>query len=128
LHFQYVDVLEQIAVINEQEVCCLVDPAALDPEVRSLGDQLAVSRDLLVALADPARQDLVQVLARAEFNVGDIADRVTLSRPTVSHHLNILRRSGLVHVRKQGREYYYRLNKQRIVGTLQTLLDSLTCC
>ncbi len=41
---------------------------------------------------------------------------------------NILRRAGLVRVRKQGREMYYRLKKERIVGTLQGLLDSLTCC
>jgi len=109
-------------------MCCLVDPSALDPEVRTLGDHLALSRDLLIALADPMRQDLVQILARAELNVGDIAERVTLSRPTVSHHLNILRLAGLVRVRKQGREMYYRLNKDRIVGTLQSLLDSLTCC
>jgi ArsR family transcriptional regulator, arsenate/arsenite/antimonite-responsive transcriptional repressor len=119
-------VLQPIAVLNEQDVCCLVDPSALDAEV--LGGHLAVSRDLLTALADPMRQDLVQLLARAELNVGDIADRVTLSRPTVSHHLNILRRAGLLRVRKQGREMYYRLNKEPIVATLQGLLDSLTCC
>ena len=120
--------LQRIDVLNEADLCCLVDPAALDPEVRTLGDHLALSRDLLIALADPMRQDLVQILARAELNVGDIAERVTLSRPTVSHHLNILRRAGLVRVRKSGREMYYRLNKERIVGTLQDLLDSLTCC
>src|SRR5947199_1510515 len=115
-------------MIDGQDLCCLVDPDALDPEVRSLGEHLAVSRDLLIALADPMRQDLVQLLARAELNVSDIAERVTLSRPTVSHHLNLLRRAGLVRVRKQGREMYYRLDKERIVGTLQALLDSLTCC
>ena len=115
-------------MLNESDTCCLVDPSALDPEVRTLGDHLALSRDLLIALADPMRQDLVQILARAELNVGDIAEHVTLSRPTVSHHLNILRRAGLVRVRKQGREMYYRLNKDRIVATLQGLLDSLTCC
>jgi DNA-binding transcriptional ArsR family regulator len=93
-----------------------------------LGEHLAVSRDLLTALADPMRQDLVQLLARTELNVGEIAERVTLSRPTVSHHLNLLRRAGLVRVRKQGREMYYRLNAEPIVGTLQGLLDSLTCC
>jgi DNA-binding transcriptional ArsR family regulator len=71
-------------------------PGALDPEIRTLGDHLALSRDLLIALADPMRQDLVQILARAELNVGEIADHVTLSRPTVSHHLNILRRAGRV--------------------------------
>jgi len=121
-------VLQPIHVIDQEDVCCLVDPAALDPAVRSLGDHLAISRNLLLALADPMRQDLVQLLARQELNVGDIAERVTLSRPTVSHHLNILRRAGLVRVRKQGREMYYRLNKDRIVGTLQGLLESLTCC
>ena len=120
--------LQRIHLIGEEEVCCLIDPGALDADVRTLGEHLATSRDLLIALADPMRQDMVQLLARAELNVGEIAQRVTLSRPTVSHHLNILRRAGLVRVRKQGREMYYRLNKERIVGTLQGLLDSLTCC
>src|SRR5438034_10676155 len=98
----------------DQDECCLVDPGSLDLEVRSLGEHLAISRDLLTALADPMRQDLVQLLARAELNVGDIAERVTLSRPTVSHHLNILRRAGLVRVRKQAREMYYLLNNAPI--------------
>lgn len=120
--------LERIAIVGDQDVCCLVDPAALDPEVRSLGEHLAVSRNLLLALADPMRQDLVQLLARSELNVGEIAERVTLSRPTVSHHLNLLRRAGLVRVRKHGREMYYRLNKEPIAATLKGLLDSLTCC
>ena len=35
-------------MLNEQDTCCLVDPGALDPEVRTLGDHLAVSRDLLI--------------------------------------------------------------------------------
>src|SRR5438132_12222594 len=98
-------------MVDAPDVCCLVDPGALDAEVRSLGDHLALSRDLLIALADPMRQDLVQLLARAELNVGEVAERVTLSRPTVSHHLSILRRAGLVRVRKHGREVFYRLNK-----------------
>lgn len=120
--------LERIAVLNSQDSCCLVDPSGLDPEVRTLGEHLAISRDLLTALADPMRQDLVQLLARAELNVGEIAERVTLSRPTVSHHLLILKRAGLVRARKQGREVYYRLNKAPIVATLQGLVESLTCC
>src|SRR5437868_13795899 len=115
-------------MVDAPDVCCLVEPTALDAEVRTLGEHLAVSRDLLTALADPMRQDLVQLLARAELNVGEIAERVTLSRPTVSHHLNLLRRAGLVRVRKHGREMYYRLNKEPIAATLQGLLDSLTCC
>jgi Methyltransferase domain len=52
-------VLERIGLLAENEppdVCCLVDPGALDQDVRTLGDHLAVSRDLLIALADPMRK------------------------------------------------------------------------
>ena len=70
------------------------------------------------------RQDLVQPLARDVLNAGEIAGRVTLSRPTVSRHLNLLRRAGLVRVRMQRREMYYRLNKEQIVATLEDLSTS----
>ncbi len=104
------------------DVCCL------SPEVRDLREHLQASREMLIALGDPARQDLVQVLARGELNVTEIAARIDLSRPTVSHHLGILRRAGLTRTRKQGKEVYYRLDKERIVADLSGLLDSLTCC
>ena len=110
------------------ESCCLVDPGALSPEVRVLGDHLVASRDMLSALGDPARQDLVQLLARGELNVGELAAKVSLSRPTVSHHLGVLRRAGLVRARKQGKEAYYRLDKDHIVAVLEGLVESLTCC
>lgn len=106
----------------------MIDVQCLDPQVRTLRDHLRASTEMLNALSDPARQDLVQVLARGELNAGQIAARFSLSRPTVSHHLGILRRAGLVRARKQGKEVYYRLDKERIVTTLQALLDCLTCC
>ncbi|MBV9327164.1 MAG: helix-turn-helix transcriptional regulator [Chloroflexi bacterium] len=115
-------------MIDDVDVGCLRDADCLDPEVRALGTQLVACRALLDALAEPMRQDLVQVLARSELNVANVADRVTVSRPTVSHHLNVLRRAGLVRARKRGREMYYRLNKDRIVGSLHQLIDCLTCC
>ena len=106
----------------------LIDLCCLTPEVRTLRGHLLASREMLEALADPARQDLVQVLARNEMNVGPIAARINLSRPTVSHHLGILRRAGLVRIRKQGKEIYYRLDKDAIISTLEGLVESLTCC
>ena len=111
-----------------EDACCLVAPDALSPAVRDLRDHLVASRDLLDALADSARQDLVQLLARDELNVTGIAQKVTLSRPTVSHHLGILKRAGLVRTRKVGREVFYRLDKPRITATLQGLVSSLNCC
>jgi DNA-binding transcriptional ArsR family regulator len=106
----------------------LIDVCCLDPEVKTLREHLFDSTAMLAALADPARQDLVLVLARNELNVTDVAARIDLSRPTVSHHLGILRRAGLVRARKQGKEVYYRLDKDSIVNRLAGLVECLTCC
>lgn len=122
---QYVDVVQRIIVSEADGPCCLRAPELLGPEVRRLRQHLLASRDLLEALADPARQDLVPLLARGELNVGEIAAHVTLSRPTVSHHLLVLKRAGLVRTRKQGREVFYRLNNATVRGALQRLADSL---
>ncbi len=105
-----------------------IDACCLAPEVQTLRQHLVASREMLMALADPARQDLVQLLARGERNVSEIVAHISLSRPTVSHHLGVLRRAGLVRARKQGKEVFYRLDKARITRTLEGLLESLNCC
>jgi ArsR family transcriptional regulator, arsenate/arsenite/antimonite-responsive transcriptional repressor len=114
--------LQHVDETSRIDVCCL------EPEVLPLREHLMASREMLSALSDPARQDLVQVLARDELNVTDIASRISLSRPTVSHHLGILRRAGLVRSRKVGKEVFYHLDKSHISATLEGLLDSLNCC
>lgn len=43
-------------------------------------------------------------------NVGELADVLGLTQPTVSHHLKQLRRAGLVDLRKRGRSHYCALN------------------
>ena len=91
-------------------------------------DHLAASRDMLIVLADPIRQDLVQLFARDELNVGEIAERVTLSSSDRFAPLEFAAPRRPVPVWKQGRETYYRLNKEPTVAALQGLPDSLTCC
>jgi DNA-binding transcriptional ArsR family regulator len=59
-------------------------------------------------MADPTRRSVMGMLARDELAVSDIAGRLTISQPAVSQHLGVLKRSGLVRERKQGRFRYYR--------------------
>ncbi len=47
-------------------------------------------------------------------SVGDIAAALGVTQPTVSHHLAILRRAGLVHVRPDGRQTYYTLDQAQV--------------
>ncbi len=65
------------------------------------------------AIADPTRRGILDLLRRGSLNAGAIAHRFPeISRPAVSKHLAILRRSRLVLVRRRGRELRYNLNAE----------------
>ncbi len=66
--------------------------------------------EVLAALADPVRRELVALLARGEVAAGDLADRFPVSRPAISRHLRVLREAGLVRVRADGRRRLYALD------------------
>jgi DNA-binding transcriptional ArsR family regulator len=66
--------------------------------------------DCFRALADPTRRAVLDLLARAELSVSDLAERFTISQPAVSQHLAVLRSARLVRERKQGRFRFYRAN------------------
>jgi predicted transcriptional regulator len=64
----------------------------------------------LKALADDSRLTLLRLLNDAELTVGDLAAKVDLGEPTVSHHLARLREAGLVTLRMAGNQRFYRVN------------------
>ncbi|WNQ10123.1 metalloregulator ArsR/SmtB family transcription factor [Paenibacillus aurantius] len=66
---------------------------------------------LFQALSDPARQDIILLLAEKErLSVNEIAEHSRLSRPAISHHLKIMRETGLVALERQGTQRYYFLS------------------
>ena len=67
--------------------------------------------EALKTLADDKRLMILQLLNEREHSVGDLAERVKLTEPTVSHHLARLRESGLVTLRMSGTQHYYSLHK-----------------
>jgi ArsR family transcriptional regulator, arsenate/arsenite/antimonite-responsive transcriptional repressor len=66
------------------------------------------------ALADETRQRIMQLCCCEWRSVGDIAVALGVTQPTVSHHLAILRRARLVHMRPEGRQTYYTLNQEQV--------------
>lgn len=65
--------------------------------------------DAFKALAHPGRLDVFFTLVRArrELAVGEILEAIDVPAPTLSHHLDQLRRAGLVQARRQERFIYY---------------------
>ncbi len=78
---------------------------------------------LFTALSDPARQDIILLLADHEsLSVNEIADQSALSRPAISHHLKILRDQKLVAMEQQGTQRYYSLSLDQSVEMLKDLI------
>jgi ArsR family transcriptional regulator len=75
------------------------------------------ARQLLKALADPLRLDLVQALSGGERCVCDLVADLNLAQSRLSFHLKVMREAGLIEAREQGRWVYYRLR----AGALEQL-------
>ena len=65
---------------------------------------------LFKALNDQTRRDILEMLRKGEMTAGDIADQFNISKPSISHHLDILKQAGLVEAVKEGQFIYYSLN------------------
>ena len=83
------------------------------------------------ALADDTRQRILEMLLEGERSVGNIADAFTISQPTISHHLNVLKQFGLVTSRKEGKQVFYAINRDNVVeccGRLIAKFDAQEVC
>jgi DNA-binding transcriptional ArsR family regulator len=67
----------------------------------------STTSDVFNAVAEPRRRDILTYLAGREREVGEIAEAMGLNQPSVSKHLGVLHRVGLVRVRRNGRHRLY---------------------
>jgi DNA-binding transcriptional ArsR family regulator len=74
----------------------------------------ATTTDVFNALAEPRRREILTLLADAEKPVGEIVIATGADQPSVSKHLKVLRKVGLVRVRRSGRHKFYRANADGI--------------
>ena len=70
--------------------------------------------ELFSTLGDTSRVRIISALASDELNVGELAERVSLTHSAVSHHLRHLRQMRLVQARKDGRYVYYHLDDDHV--------------
>jgi DNA-binding transcriptional ArsR family regulator len=85
-----------------------------------MGDQ----RELLAAFSDPTRQAVLDLLRSRPSTVGELADRLPVSRPAVSQHLQVLKAVGLVEEERRGTRHYFRLNPKSL-SELRAHIDSM---
>ena len=65
---------------------------------------------LFKALSDETRRDILELLSEGDLSAGEIAKRFTITKPSISHHLNVLKEADLVLSEKKGTTIIYSLN------------------
>lgn len=79
--------------------------------------------DVWNALADPTRRQILTLLKKSDLNAGEIAEHFNMTKPSISHHLNILKQAGLVTAKKAGQNVIYSLNISVFEEILQLISD-----
>src|SRR4029077_10325840 len=77
------------------------------------------------ALADPTRRQIRQELKAGEMAAGEIASRFTISGPSISRHLSILKRADLVSERRDANRILYRLEPEEIASAVGDFLSAV---
>jgi len=78
--------------------------------------------DIFKALDDPTRREILTMLRKQDMTAGDIAAKFDMTAPSISHHLDKLKRAGLVTTVKQGQFVHYSINTTIIDDLLQFVL------
>lgn len=105
------------------------------PENNRLRTSFTECVPLFIALGDGTRLNIIQSLYEVSqaqdqrgvpgLNVKEITEQTNLSRPAVSHHLKLLKESGLISVEKRGVCNYYYLTSESAIEKLSQLREEL---
>ena len=102
-------------------------------EIESLAVNFDACHRTLTAMGDETRQHIILQMMRMDYNgsrVVDIATTTRLSRPAVSHHLQILKDAGIVKMRKEGKMTFYYLDPdmEAFNHMIRTLRQAIEIC
>ena len=104
----------------------------IQAQVAVLAEKFASCTKILTALGDETRQHLILEMMGfgrcSGVRVCEITEKTNLSRPAVSHHLQILKDAGIVKMRKEGTKNYYYFDPEmasfeRLIAALQLAMD-----
>lgn len=77
------------------------------------------------ALSDPIRRKILLMLKKKDMTAGEIAEQFDISKPSISHHLNILKQAGMVLDDRKGQYIYYSINTSVFEDVISFSMDFL---
>lgn len=104
---------------------------------KHLAEEFKDCRKAFIAIGDETRQMIIIALLESEYNgirVGEITAATHLSRPAVSHHLQVLKDAGIINMRREGTKNYYYMDANKsqwsriasLINHINTVVQSIT--
>jgi ArsR family transcriptional regulator, arsenate/arsenite/antimonite-responsive transcriptional repressor len=75
------------------------------------------------ALNDPSRREILELLNRGDLTAGEIADKFNMTKPSISHHLDLLKQAGLVVCVREGQFQKYSINTTVFDGIVKWMMQ-----
>ncbi|WP_305852939.1 autorepressor SdpR family transcription factor [Brevibacillus sp. MS2.2] len=75
------------------------------------------------ALSDPTRRKILELLREKDMTAGEIADHFQMTKPSISHHLSLLKQAQMVYDERKGQNIYYSLNTTVFQDLLKWVLQ-----
>lgn len=93
-------------------------------ELARIRHLFAANRPLFSALGNEERQDLMLIMLEGnDLSVDELAERTNLSRPTVSHHLKVLKDAGIILPQKKGNKTIYCMGPGEYLVSISELVN-----
>jgi DNA-binding transcriptional ArsR family regulator len=78
---------------------------------------------LFKALNDPTRRKILKMLQGSDLTAGEIAENFDISKPSISHHLDVLKRANLIRGERDGQFIHYSINTTVLEEAANWFLD-----
>ncbi len=80
-------------------------------------------QNVFKALSDPTRREILKKLASGSQSAGELAETFNISKPSMSHHFNVLKAAELVRSQREGQSIVYTLNSTVLEDATRMLMD-----
>ena len=78
---------------------------------------------LIKALDDPTRRQIIELLKKKDMTAGEIAEKFNMTKPSISHHLDLLKQAGVIAGVKEGQYITYSLNTTVFDELVKWIMD-----
>lgn len=81
--------------------------------------------EICASLSNEKRLRIIDLLGEEELSSGELSDKLKIKRPNLAQHLFVLKERGIIEMRRQGKNTFYRISDSRVIEACQLMREVL---